>query len=236
MGNINLMILHYSKNVQNQLINIVRDLSFIDLTYCGSDFLEAVDAKYLLQSDVVVISQKQFGSTLLDIIDQIKQVNPNVAFIYSYEDDTECLGGVIYEGVKNFVDELKIIDEIPVCLEIIKKGEAFISSTLVKPILDLINTECDSFRKSKSYKYFLSAQPYDILSFLADGKSYLEIAGEMKTSLDVVRFHIKSIYRTLDVNNKGAAIRIFLQNEVGKSPKIENRGRKKRIFDLDKVS
>ncbi|MBB3836454.1 DNA-binding NarL/FixJ family response regulator [Runella defluvii] len=49
-----------------------------------------------------------------------------------------------------------------------------------------------------------------VLGQLANGKGYDEIAREMNVSVNTIRFRIKQIYKSLNVNNKVDASRLYL--------------------------
>ena len=46
----------------------------------------------------------------------------------------------------------------------------------------------------------------EVLRLMAQGLKYEEIAGELVVTLNTVRFHVKSIYAKLNVNNRTKAI------------------------------
>jgi DNA-binding CsgD family transcriptional regulator len=51
-----------------------------------------------------------------------------------------------------------------------------------------------------------------ILKYLGEGRSYKEIADMMDISIDMVRYSIKDIYKTLGVKNKVSALGKFNRN------------------------
>lgn len=60
----------------------------------------------------------------------------------------------------------------------------------------------------------LSEPAYQVLQGLAEGWKYIEIASRLNMSLDSVRYYVKEIYKSMQVNNKGDAIGRFLRKEV----------------------
>ncbi|TDB61354.1 helix-turn-helix transcriptional regulator [Arundinibacter roseus] len=57
----------------------------------------------------------------------------------------------------------------------------------------------------------LNAQEIHILSLLAKGYSYEQIAEVMKMSLNGLRYYIKKIYRILNVKNGREAVNLYFQ-------------------------
>ena len=55
----------------------------------------------------------------------------------------------------------------------------------------------------------LSARQLEVLTLLAEGCSYAEIAGRLFISVNTVKFHMRSIFERLGVRNRMAAVRVL---------------------------
>ena len=66
------------------------------------------------------------------------------------------------------------------------------------------------FRKNLSGKVEsdvrLTERETEILSGLAEGHSYMSVAGKLFISVDTVRYHIRNIYRKLEVHSQSEAV------------------------------
>jgi DNA-binding NarL/FixJ family response regulator len=60
----------------------------------------------------------------------------------------------------------------------------------------------------------LSERETEILSLLSQGLLYKEIAGTLNISINTVRTHLVSIYRTLRVHSRTDAVVLFLKDQV----------------------
>lgn len=60
----------------------------------------------------------------------------------------------------------------------------------------------------------LTDREREVVQGLVDGLSYKLIANHMSITMETVRFHIKNIYRKLEVNSKGEVISRFLKNQI----------------------
>jgi ATP/maltotriose-dependent transcriptional regulator MalT len=87
------------------------------------------------------------------------------------------------------------------------------SHTLSAPIRTLLADLLDQFPEipstlSPSFTLFedLSSRELDILPFLAAGLSNKAIADELYLSAGTVKWHLKSIYRKLDVHSRTQAV------------------------------
>ena len=63
-------------------------------------------------------------------------------------------------------------------------------------------------------KHWLSRREREVAHNLAEGHSYQAIADKLHVSLNTVRFHVKNIYRKLEVHNKAQIIRMVLKGEL----------------------
>ena len=63
-------------------------------------------------------------------------------------------------------------------------------------------------------KPWLSRREREVAYRLAEGYSYQATADQLHVSLNTVRFHVKNIYRKLEVHNKAQVIRMVLRGEL----------------------
>ena len=82
--------------------------------------------------------------------------------------------------------------------------------SVAKQVLKLFS---QPFQKSAELQT-LTAREHDVLSFLVRGYSYKMAAGEMKVSIETLRYHIKNIYSKLHVNSKSEAVAKAIQNKI----------------------
>jgi DNA-binding NarL/FixJ family response regulator len=71
--------------------------------------------------------------------------------------------------------------------------------------MDIARLVVNSFHK-EIHPNILTARENEILKSLCDGGSYKKIAENLFIDLNTVKFHIRNIYRKLEVNSKGEAI------------------------------
>ncbi len=63
---------------------------------------------------------------------------------------------------------------------------------------------------SEAEKLGLSRRELDVLSALAEGFAYKQIADELKMGMGTVRTHIRHLYKKLGVHSRTEAVVIFL--------------------------
>lgn len=72
--------------------------------------------------------------------------------------------------------------------------------------------------QQNNYPAELSSREQQILNRLVNGSSYKLVANELNISLETVRYHIKRMYKKLDVNSKGEIIAKMLKNRKSPPP------------------
>ena len=66
----------------------------------------------------------------------------------------------------------------------------------------------------KEERPWLSRREREVAYQLAEGHSYQATAEALHVSLNTVRFHVKNIYRKLDVHSKTQVVRMVLKGEL----------------------
>lgn len=66
----------------------------------------------------------------------------------------------------------------------------------------------------KEERPWLSRREREVAYNLAEGHSYQATAERLHVSLNTVRFHVKNIYRKLDVHNKAQVIRMVIKGDL----------------------
>ena len=72
--------------------------------------------------------------------------------------------------------------------------------------MDIARLVVNSFKPEQSKNNPLTDREKEVLRNLCEGKSYKMIAGDLFVDINTVKFHIRNIYRKLEVNSKGEAI------------------------------
>jgi DNA-binding CsgD family transcriptional regulator len=77
------------------------------------------------------------------------------------------------------------------------------SSHIARKVVNLFQK---TFKGSDDADVKLTKRETEILTGLADGHSYMSVADILFISVDTVRYHIRNIYRKLQVHSQSAAV------------------------------
>ncbi len=149
--------------------------------------------------DVILMDINLPGISGIEGTKIIKQKLPQTEIIMLTISDDEndvfnslCAGACGY--LKKNTPPLKLIEAIKEAVN----GGAPMS-------MDIARLVVGSFRK-ETHSNSLTNRESEILKNLCSGSSYKKIAAELFIDLNTVKFHIRNIYRKLEVNSKGEAI------------------------------
>lgn len=96
-----------------------------------------------------------------------------------------------------------VVDSFPT----INLSEKFIENIpLIKPIAELFHQKMQCFLNKSSRKSVLTHKEFNVLQWIAYGKTNRETAEILGNSVSTVNFHLKNIFDKLGVYNKPAAI------------------------------
>ena len=180
---------------------------------------------YSAQTDVVFLSEKQFGKDTLDVIDELLIANPIINIVLIVDELLYPLPHILQKGIIYLLSESNLVEDVNLFFANYKRRAPYISRFFTKDLLDLILKD----EPKPAEQFYLPEKTYKTLELLAKGQSYESIACTLNMTLDSVRFHIKKIYVKLGVKNKVDAVNKFYNSKIEVGVYNENRGRKKKI-------
>ncbi|MCX6182974.1 MAG: response regulator transcription factor [Bacteroidetes bacterium] len=198
MGN-RIVIIEDNKDIREAftlLLNLRDDFLVVNAYSNCEDALKNIeeDAPHIVLMDIDLPGMSGIEGTKI-----IKKNLPsaNIIIITVFENgktvfDALCAGATGYLTKNSDKDRLmSAIDEVI-------KGGAPMSSKIARLVVQ-------SFQKNRNSP--LTSRETEILSQIAEGKSYTNIADTIFISKETVKYHIKNIYIKLQVNNKADAIK-----------------------------
>ena len=197
---INISIVEDDKEIRESLAILIEGTDgFSCVSHYGSVEL-ALEKIEKDAPDVILMDINLPGMTGIEGVKLIKEKIPQCEIIMQTisEDDKDvfdslCAGACDY--LKKNTPPAKLLDAIT---EAVKGGAPM--------NMDIARLVVNSFKPEQNKKNPLTEREKDVLRNLCDGKSYKMIAGELFVDINTVKFHIRNIYRKLEVNSKGEAI------------------------------
>jgi DNA-binding NarL/FixJ family response regulator len=193
--------------VREGLARFIRLDNDLQLLSCFEDAESAMSALPEEQPDVVVMDINLPGMSGIECIRRVKEKSPNTQFMMFtvYENDEKVLEA-LQAGATSYLlkktDSFKILEAI----KELNQGGSPMSSNIARKLLNKFLSD-----KQKTKKEILTARENEILSLLADGLLYKEIADRLQIVHGTVRQHIYNIYQKLHVQNRTEAINKYFE-------------------------
>ena len=156
--------------------------------------------------DVVLMDIQLPGMSGIDGVSRVKKLLPetDVVMLTIHMDD-ELVFRALSAGASGYLVKDSRTDHILDALREVRSGGAPMSSNIARMIVQ-------SFRKAPESP--LSPRETEVLTHLCQGQSYKVIGSSLHISEDTVHFHIKNIYRKLQVHSKSAAVAKALRDKL----------------------
>ncbi|TAE38504.1 MAG: DNA-binding response regulator [Runella slithyformis] len=147
------------------------------------------------------------GESGLEVVAKLNQRFPHVQLVMlTCIENSEMLIKAISSGASGYLIKTQTFEEIKEYLRIATKGGAALSGSMARKLVAY-------FRPREHSQGQMGPRTLQVLHFLAEGWSYKMIANNMGITVDGVRFHIKTIYRVLNVQSKPQAVRKYLDED-----------------------
>lgn len=154
--------------------------------------------------DVILMDIGLPGMSGIEGTREVKKLMPEtvVVVLSVYEDDENifealCIGASGYL-VKN-TPPARLIEAIKEANE----GGSPMSSHIARKVVTLFQK---NFKSSSDSDVKLTERETEVLTGLSNGDSYSSVADSLFISVDTVRYHIRNIYRKLQVHSQSAAV------------------------------
>lgn len=158
--------------------------------------------------DVVLSDIGLPGMNGIDGIKKIKDKHPATDVIMlSVFNDSEQIFKSICAGATGYVLKDTPLPELKKAILDVHAGGSYMTPSIARKVMEY-------FSPRKSSGELLSAKEKQVVVAMTEGLSYKLIADRLSLSIDGVRFHIKNIYRKLEVNSKAEVIGKYHKGEL----------------------
>lgn len=186
------------------LLNGTRDLS------CIGSFPNAEGAlKHLPRHwpDVLLMDINLPGMSGIECAAQLKEQRPSlqIVMLTSYEDDEQIFDS-LKAGASGYLLKRATPAEILEAVVDAQNNGAPMSSSIARTVVDYFHQQ----KRTQNETHDLSKRETEILSLLAKGYQYKEIAEQLSISALTVRSHLHRIYDKLHVRSRTEAVVKFL--------------------------
>ena len=203
MNQITLCIVEDIEEIRRSLENIVRQSPDCLLLEAFSNAEDALVKLPELQPDIVIMDINLPGMTGIDCLRKTRSKCPKTQFMmFTIYEDSEQVFEALEAGASGYLLKNTKPEKIIAAIKELQEGGAPMTAGIARRVVH-------SFQRQTMIadeKAKLSARENDVLTLLAKGLLYKEIAQKLGISFGTVRQHIHNIYEKLHVQNKTEAI------------------------------
>jgi len=162
---------------------------------------EAVKELPTLAPQVIIMDVNMPGINGVECVRQLvaKGVDAHVLMLTVHK-DTDVIFDALTAGASGYLVKPVQADQLLAAVRDIHGGGAPMTSSIARKVVQAFQ------RKPEPAGEALSTRENEILSWLAKGHAYKEIADKMKISYSTVHTHIERIYKKLHVNSRAQAV------------------------------
>lgn len=210
-GNISVWVIEDNEDFRSSLTGLINSLSgFV----CNKSFESCEDAiKSLKESeppDIILSDIELPGISGIEGIEHIKSISADIDIIMlTVHDEHDKVFNAISAGASGYLLKTATNTEIVDSLHQVMDGGAPINARIARSVLEMFRTI-----KPKKKEYGLSNREEQILDLMVKGLAKPRIAEKIFLSPHTIDFHVRSIYKKLQVNSQRSAIAKAVQEKL----------------------
>lgn len=171
-------------------------------------FLEKAEREEMMQADILLLDINLPGLTGTNGLPLIKQRSPDTLVVMlTINNDPDHIFKALSNGAVGYMLKGTTLAKIKEAIIDVKNGGSIISPVIARKLVNYFNPSAKQGE--------LTEKELQVVQCLVDGLSYKLAASQLNISIDTVRFHIRNIYKKLQVNSKSEVVRKSLKGEIG---------------------
>ena len=162
--------------------------------------------------DILLLDIGLPGMSGIKGIPHIHKVSPDLdIIILTVHQDPDKIFNAICAGAMGYLlKDLSFTELEQHIVSVKEKGGSVLSPKVARRVL----SHFQNGNKMTSGTTTLTKKETQVVRFLVDGLSYQKVADEMGVTLDGIRYHVKNIYKKLQVKSKAQVIKKYLEGNI----------------------
>ncbi|RPI24401.1 MAG: DNA-binding response regulator [Chloroflexota bacterium] len=175
----------------------------------AADGSEVIRQVARLSPDVLLLDLEMPGMDGVEALRQLRSQSAGVQVIVftAYDTDDRILGA-LQAGARGYLLKGAPRDELFRAIRVVSEGGSLLQPVVASKLLEHMSSQG---RRGSLPSGRLTEREMEVLSRLAEGKTNHEIANNLVISERTVKFHVSSILRKLDAENRTEAVAIAAQ-------------------------
>ncbi|MGN6552506.1 MAG: response regulator [Verrucomicrobiota bacterium] len=216
---IQVAIVEDDKGVREALASMINDAPGLS---CAAEYGSAEEALKNLpasKAEVVLVDINLPGRSGIELVSALKPAHPKLHLIMmTVYEDSEQIFNSLQAGATGYLLKRARPADILSAIHDVYQGGSPMSPEIARKVVLFFHQR----KNTASELEHLTKRENEILSQLAKGSLYKEIADQMNISLDTVRSHLQHIYNKLHVRTRTEAVLKFL-HRPGDQPTLKGK-------------
>lgn len=189
------------------LLNLQPDLEVVGEAAEGQEALEKAQK---LQPDVILMDISLPGIDGLEATAQMKKRHPKAkVLILTMHEDKRYLYPALKAGASGYVVKRAADTELIEAIRAARRGDAFLHPSMAKVIVEDVRTGASKHEEAAAQE--LSDRESEVLTLIAQGQSYKEMAGLLAVSVKTVETYRERIKVKLGLTTRSEMVRYALE-------------------------
>ena len=187
------------------ILSTQADMDVVGQADCGEEALRRFGP---LDPDVILLDLEMPGMDGLQVINQLRQLQPAVKIVvFTAFDTDERILSALQAGAKGYLLKGAPRSELFNAIRVVHQGGSLLQPVVASRLLNQLTGQHAATEPAVE----LTTREHDVLHLMAQGRQNKEIAAELFITERTVKFHITSILAKLDASNRTEAVTIALQ-------------------------
>jgi len=200
---ISISIVEDNSNIREMLMELFLNEKDFDFQKAHPSAEEALAFKYSSFPQVFIMDINLPGKNGIECLIELKQKAPESQFLmYTVNDDDHRVFEALKAGANGYILKGSAPDQILNAVREMVEGGAPMSSFVARRVVSQFRTSQPTSLENSG----LSGREQEVLTLLAQGLLYKEIADKMEISVGTIKQHIHRIYSKLHVQNRTEAV------------------------------
>lgn len=214
---IRVTIVEDDQGVREAITGIIRSSAGLQFVAAFGTAEEALKTVSSDNTDVALVDINLPGLSGIELVAELKNANPQMHLLMmTVYEDSEQIFNSLQAGATGYLLKRARPAEIIDAIKDIHRGGSPMSPEIARKVVLFFHKRQTATEKLEQ----LTKREIEILTQLAKGSLYKEIADAMNISLDTVRTHLQHIYNKLQVHSRTEAVLKFL----GRNVKVDQGG------------
>jgi DNA-binding NarL/FixJ family response regulator len=197
---ISVAIVDDKRDIREGLQKLLNMAEGFRCVYTYDDAESAIQSIPRVRPDVVLMDVELPRMSGIECVKVLRQKIPDLDIIMlsSYSDD-EHIFQALKAGAYGYLTKNIFPSKLLNAIREVRSGGSPMSSSVARRV---VASFCNSRRSMPA----LSDREQEVLDLLCEGRSYQDIAQKLYVSANTIRFHLKNIYKKLQVNSRHEAV------------------------------